>query len=297
MASLLRGVKAYTSHVTAIVSVADDGGSSGRLRGSLGILPPGDFRNCLAALADDEALMTQLFRYRFGGEGDLGGHSFGNLFISAMAEVSGSFERALLELSQVLAIQGRVLPSTLSDVVLCAEVRGSEDDLAYRVTGESAIQETVGRIESVYLEPDNVAAYPGALQEILAADMIVVGPGSLFTSIIPNLLVRDIAAAIQTSRAAKVYVCNVATQPGETDGFSMEDHLHALDAHTGVELFPVVIVNLRQQGRLLPDMDWITTSEVSNGSREIIMADVLDEEFPWRHDSSKIAEVLVRMLE
>ena len=282
--------------MTAIVTVADDGGSSGRLRRALGVLPPGDFRNCLAALADDEALITQLFRYRFGGEGEIGGHSFGNLFILAMSEVTGSFERGLLASSQVLAVQGRVLPSTLEDVTLCAEVLAHNEQLAQKVAGESAIPETEGRIERVYLEPDDAPAYPGAVQAILAADMIVAGPGSLFTSILPSLLVRDLAAAVRTSRAIKVYVCNVATQPGETDGFSVGDHVRALDNHTGGKLFPFVIANTRQTGTLLPTMDWTRLDMASNGSRDIISADLVDEDLPWRHEPGKLAVLLGRLL-
>ena len=296
MASLLRGIKYHTSNVTAIVTVADDGGSSGRLRRSLGILPPGDFRDCLAALADDEALITQLFRYRFGGDGELAGHSFGNLFILAMAEVSGSFESALLESSRVMNVKGRVMPSTLHDVTLCAEVRGSDNELAKQVSGESSIPETVGNIERVYLEPENVYAYPGAVQAVLAADMVVVGPGSLFTSILPSLLVSDLTAAIRSSQALKVYVCNVATQPGETDGFSVSDHVRALDSHTDGKLFEFVIANRCQKGSLLPDMSWTTLDLGQNSTPDIITADVVDDAYPWRHDSKKLALALLGLL-
>ncbi|MBL8056035.1 MAG: YvcK family protein, partial [Anaerolineales bacterium] len=226
LSTLLRGLKKRTSNLTAIVTVADDGGSSGRLRQSLGVLPPGDFRNCIAALSDDESLIAQLFQYRFGGSQDLGGHSFGNLFITAMAEVTGSFEGALLESSKVLNIRGQVLPSTLKDVTLIGELVG-EGRLVSVVEGESKITQTPGAIRRVYLRPDDAPAYPGAIRALLEADLIVLGPGSLYTSLVPNLLVPDLAAAVKASRALKVYVCNTATQPGETDGYSLLDHVEA----------------------------------------------------------------------
>nr|HID13675.1 YvcK family protein [Anaerolineae bacterium] len=239
---LLRGLKRYTSNITAIVTVADDGGSSGRLRRELGVLPPGDFRNCIAALADDEALTTQLFQYRFGDDSGLNGHSFGNLFITAMAEVTGSFERAILESGRVLAVRGRVLPSTLRDVTLMADLRDEASGVS-RVSGESRIPEVGGAIERVYLEPDDVPAYPDAVRALLEADLIVAGPGSLYTSVLPNLLVPDVARAVAASRALKVYVCNVATQRGETEGYSVGDHAAALEAHVGKGLFPMVLAN------------------------------------------------------
>ncbi|MBE9508391.1 MAG: YvcK family protein, partial [Chloroflexi bacterium] len=247
LATLLRGLKQYTSNITAVVTVA---GSSGRARRELGVLPPGDFRNCIAALADDEALTTQLFQYRFpstllrtsSNDSGLNGHSFGNLFITAMREVTGSFEQAILESARVLAVQGRVLPSTLQDVTLMADLRTETVGLN-RVTGESSITEAGGGIERVYLAPDDAPAYPDAVRALLDADVIVAGPGSLYTSVLPNLLVPDVARAVAASRALKVYVCNVATQRGETDGYSVGDHVAALEAHVGAGLFPVVLAN------------------------------------------------------
>jgi uncharacterized cofD-like protein len=295
MATLLRGLKRHTSNITAIVTVADDGGSSGRLRRSLGVLPPGDFRNCIAALADDEALITQLFQYRFGAGDGLEGHSFGNLFISAMAEVTGSFEKALAESSRVLTIQGRVIPATIHDVTLVGDLRSTET--VYRVAGESAIPAATGSIERVFLQPDDVPAYPEAIQAILAADLIVAGPGSLYTSVIPNLLVRDIAAAARASRAIKVYVCNVATQPGETDGYSVLDHVKALEQHAGEALFPIVVANDRQVGELLPGLEWVALDPPLNGSRRMIAADVAQPDKPWRHDSTKLANLLIKLIE
>ncbi len=297
MSALLRGLKFHTSNITAIVTVADDGGSSGRLRRSLGVLPPGDFRNCIAALADDDSLITQLFQYRFGSGDGLEGHSFGNLFITAMAEVTGSFEKALIESSRVLTIQGRVVPATLHDVTLIADLRPAPAAPAIRVQGESAIPDAPGAIDRVSLKPDDVPAFPEAVQAILAADLIVAGPGSLYTSVIPNLLVRDIAAAVRASKALKVYVCNAATQPGETEGYSVSDHVRALEAHAGEGLFTVVVANNRQVGVLLPGLHWVALDPPLNGVHRLIPADVVSVESPWRHDSGKLAVLLMRLIE
>lgn len=301
LSTLLRGLKAYTSHITAIVTVADDGGSSGRLRRALGVLPPGDIRNCIAALADDEALMTQLFRYRFpstSGEAGLDGHNFGNLFITAMAEVTGSFERAVLESSRVLAVQGRVIPSTLRSVTLLGDLREEAEGLN-RVTGESRITEAPGVIERVYLEPDDAPAYPEAVRAILDADLIVLGPGSLYTSLLPNMLVQEIAQAVAASRALRVYVCNVATQRGETDGYTVGDHVAALERHLGPGLFPLVLANDNfAHAGALPDGVEPVRLEVPDGaSYTLYTADVVDPVRPWRHDSERLARVLMRLLE
>ncbi len=297
---LLRGLKEYTSNLTAIVTVADDGGSSGRLRRDLGVLPPGDFRNNIAALARDEDLMAQLFQYRFG-EGGLEGHSFGNLFITALSSVTGSFEQALIESSRVLAIRGQVLPSTLSDVTLVAELREAQTDSTRHVAGESSIPEVSGTIERVFLQPDDAPAYPEAVRAILSADLIVVGPGSLFTSILPNLLVRGIVEAVRRSRALKVYVCNVAIQPGETDGFSVADHLRAIERHVGGNLFDVVLANSHfpETG---PDANFaFVRSEGNNGRSglgvEVVMSPLVDAQRPWRHDARLLAQAVISILE
>jgi uncharacterized cofD-like protein len=295
LSTLLRGLKAHTSNLTAVVTVADDGGSSGRLRRSLGVLPPGDFRNCIAALADDEAPTTQLFQYRFGAGPEFGGHSFGNLFITAMAEVTGSFEQALLESSRVLSIRGQVLPSTLQDVTLVGEL-GAVGEQLRRVEGESQITLREGAIQRVYLQPDDAPAYPGAIRAILEADLIVLGPGSLYTSLLPNLLVRDLAEAVNSSRAEKVYVCNTATQPGETGGYSVRDHVLAIERHTRPGLFPNVLANSRQVGQLLPALEWVINEPALNGRHRLLTADVVDAERPWRHDAAKLATALMSLL-
>jgi len=294
---LLRGLKRYTSNITAIVTVADDGGSSGRLRRELGVLPPGDFRNCIAALADDEALTTQLFQYRFGDDSGLNGHSFGNLFITAMAEVTGSFERAILESGRVLAVRGRVLPSTLRDVTLMADLRDEASGVS-RVSGESRIPEVGGAIERVYLEPDDVPAYPDAVRALLEADLIVAGPGSLYTSVLPNLLVPDVARAVAASRALKVYVCNVATQRGETEGYSVGDHAAALEAHVGKGLFPMVLANDNLDVDLdaPPGVELVPVDFPPDTGYRVISADLVDPAHPWRHDSDKLARALLRLL-
>lgn len=237
LSTLLRGLKDYTSNLTAIVTVADDGGSSGILRDELGILPPGDIRNCLVALADTEPLMEGLFQHRFT-EGEFKGHSFGNLFIAVMTEITGDFELAVKESSKVLAIRGRVYPATLSDMVLCAE---HEDGEISR--GESTIPTHLVPVKRVFIEPENAVPLEENLEAIKEADAIIMGPGSLFTSVIPNLLIKDIAEAIRDSKAIKIYVCNVMTQPGETSNYTAADHVEQIFAHSGFKVFDYIVVN------------------------------------------------------
>jgi uncharacterized cofD-like protein len=237
LATLLRGLKLYTMNLTAIVTVFDDGGSSGRLRRELGILPPGDIRHCLVALADAEPLMTRLFEYRFKG-GALDGHAFGNLFIASLTGVTGDLELAVKEVSKVLKIRGRVLPTTGHDVVLAAEFADGRI-----IDGESNITAARGQIRRVSLRPSEVYPLPDVLEAIGEADLIVIGPGSLYTSVIPNLLVHGIADAIREAQTPCVYICNVMTQPGETDGYTAADHVRAIHAHARGPLFSYVIVN------------------------------------------------------
>jgi uncharacterized cofD-like protein len=294
LAMLLRGLKEYTHRLTAIVTVADDGGSSGRLRQSMGILPPGDLRNCLAALSDDETMITQLFQYRFAnGGGDLDGHSFGNLFISALSDITGSFEDAIAESGKVLAVHGRVLPSSLVNVQLTGEVILSDSSQATLVKGESKITEAGGKIRRVWLQPNNAPAYPKVLQAILSADLIVIGPGSLYTSILPNLLVPDISAAVRTSQALKIFVCNVATQPGETENFTCADHVHAIEMHGGSGLIDLVLQNNCFNGKLLKEMQWVTIQDDADIAYPIYEANIIDEIEPWHHDSTKLGSVIM----
>lgn len=298
LSTLLRGLKTYSYNITAVVTVADDGGSSGRLRRSQGIPPPGDIRNCLAALSSDEALMTQLFQYRFSDkEAELDGHPFGNLFISALSEITGSFEEAVVESGRVLAVHGRVLPATLHDVRLVADVQLPLSIGEVRIEGESTIPRFPGNVQRVWLEPSTPAAYPQVIQAILAAELIVIGPGSLFTSILPNLLVPDIAAAVQASRALKIYVCNVATQAGETEGFSCGDHIRVLNDHVGGTIFDIVVVNNQYTGQLPPETEWVTSVPETEAEYPLYRANLLDEERPWRHDSTKLAQALMDLLQ
>ncbi len=294
LATLLRGMKLHTHNITAVVTVADDGGSSGRLRKDIGILPPGDIRNCLAALSNDEALMGQLFQYRFpNGTAGLDGHSFGNLFISALAEITGSFEEAVAESGRVLAVYGRVLPSTLHNVQLVADVMLPHAMSEIRVEGESQIPRSTGRVRRVWLEPSNPPAFPQAIQDILAAELIVVGPGSLYTSILPNLLVPDLSEAIRASRALKIYVCNVASQLGETEGYTCGDHVRALEDHVGGGLFDVVVTNTRCDGTLPEGISWVLAEAELEEDHAVYGADLIDALHPWRHDPQKLAQVIM----
>jgi uncharacterized cofD-like protein len=298
LATLLRGLKQYTYNITAIVSVADDGGSSGKIRKELGILPPGDIRNCLAALSSDEALLSQLFQYRFpDGEGELMGHSFGNLFISALADLTGSFEGAVSESGRVLAVHGRVLPSTLRDVRLVADVRLPHLVNEVRIEGESRIPEAAGKVRHIWLEPNSPPSFPEVVKAILGADLIVVGPGSLFTSILPNLLVPDIADAIRASRALKIYVCNVATQPGETDYFNCGDHLRAIEDHVNGNLFDVILVNNDCVEALPENLHWVEIDDDLQDNYSIYQGGLVDKVRPWHHDSEKLAQVLMDLLQ
>jgi uncharacterized cofD-like protein len=298
LSTMLRGLKKYSGNITAILTVGDDGGSTGRLRRDMGILPPGDFRNCIVALADSEPMMAELFQYRFpagSGQG-LEGHSFGNLFIVAMLGVTGDFEKAVAETSRVLAVRGLVLPSTMADVTLCADMQDGSV-----IIGESSIVAARKGIKRIFLQPERPAGYPEALRAILDADLIILGPGSLYTSILPNLLVEDVARAIRLSTATKVYVCNVATQRGETDHFTVADHVNALVDHVGPGFFDIVLVNDNFQSieRIKPE--WQVhpvgqgeTARLLHGA-QVVLADVVNVENPLRHDPDKLAGRLLRL--
>ncbi|MEK6751701.1 MAG: uridine diphosphate-N-acetylglucosamine-binding protein YvcK [Chloroflexota bacterium] len=293
LSTLLRGLKGHTGNLTAVVTVADDGGSSGRLRETFGILPPGDIRNCLAALSNDEDMLTQLFQYRFSGSPDLEGHSFGNLFITALADITGSFESAVVESGRVLSVNGRVLPSTLHDVKLVASMELPHSLNEVRVEGESKIPEMAGRVRRVWLEPDDAPAFPPVIKELLNADVIVVGPGSLYTSLLPNLLVHDLLASIHVSRAVKIYVCNIATQSGETDSFTCHDHVRALEGHVGEDFFDIILCNDNYQGDVGLNSRWVIADEKTLSDSRTYSADLVDDDHPWRHDSIKLAQALM----
>ena len=299
LSNLLRGMKQYSSNITAIVTVADDGGSSGRLRREMGVLPPGDIRNCLSALADEEKLLTELFQYRFEAGSGLAGHSFGNLFLTVMNEITGDLEQAIAASSKVLAVRGQVLPSTSMDVQLWAELSDGR-----RIVGESKITEARGRIVHIGCLPPNPPALPKAIKAIEEADYIVMGPGSLYTSIIPNLLVPDLVKAIAAQRVPRIYVCNIMTEPGETDGFSVSDHIRAIDSACGCYLFDAVLVQ-----KVMPSDPVIShyakagvgpvlldRTAILDSGRRIIAANVMEEgdDFTVRHHSQRLARVLLR---
>ena len=249
-------------------------------------------------LSTDEAFLTQLFRYRFSSDSPgLEGHSFGNLFIAALAEITGSFEQAVAESGSVLAVRGRVLPSTLRDVRLVADVLLPHSISEVRVEGESQIPKTNGKVRRVWLEPSNASAFPQAIQAILNADLIVIGPGSLYTSILPNLLVPDIAEAVRSSRAVKIFVCNVATEPGETDDYTCGDHLRALEEHIGSDLFDVAIINQLCKGSLPENVGWVSIDSDLEEDYPIYVSDLADGVHPWQHNAEKLAQVVMELFQ
>ena len=290
LSTLLRGLKEYTGNLSAVVTVADDGGSSGRLREEFRILPPGDIRQCLIALADAEPLVKDLFDHRFK-EGSFRGHSFGNLFIMAMAEVTGDMEHAVRESGRVLAVRGDVLPSTLQDVVLVADVNGGT------IAGESKIALQNAPITRVFLRPDTAEINPEAALAILNADVITIGPGSLYTSILPNLLVRGMVDALRASPALKVFICNVASENGETDNFNVSDFLRVMEEHVGTNLFDFVIVNSNYshtptggQSKVMFD----PPKAVVGRDMHFILVDVVNQRVPSHHDSDKLARAVMK---
>lgn len=299
LSTMLRGLKLKTGRITAIVTVADDGGSSGRIRSELGIPPPGDIRNTLVALANTEPLMEQLFQYRFDWGKGLEGHSFGNLFIAAMTDITGDFEAAIRTSSQVLAVRGQVLPSTLSSVTLRAEYEDGST-----TSGESLIPQRGKKIRRVFLEPENCKPLEEAIAAIDSADAIVLGPGSLYTSVLPNLLVRDIREAVRRSTAPKIYICNVMTQPGETEDYKASDHVRALLNHVGPGLIDYVIINTaavpddlleryRREGAepVEPDVEAVAALGVTPITAEVISMTNL-----VRHNPEKLADAIWRII-
>ena len=293
---LLRGIKTSTNNVSAVVTVADDGGSSGRLREELGIIPPGDLRNCLVALADTEPLMEKLFQYRFEGNTALAGHSFGNLFIAAMNEVTGDMETALKASSKVLAVKGRVIPASKEHVRLDAVMTGGTV-----VEGESQIPEAHKRIRRVQLFPKEVPAVPAALEAIESADAIILGPGSLYTSIMPNLLVDGVARALKNSKAIKIYICNVMTQAGETDNYTASQHAKAILDHTGQGAIDYVLVNSTP----IPEEMWrgtgstpveVDEDKINAMGMGLIKADLLSATEVGRHDPAKLCAAVMKII-
>ncbi|MBI5172042.1 MAG: gluconeogenesis factor YvcK family protein [Candidatus Obscuribacter sp.] len=296
LSNLLNGLKRYSNNLTAIVTVGDDGGSSGRLRQELGVLPPGDIRNCITALADQDKIVTELFRYRFSSGEGLEGHSFGNLFITALCAVTGGdIIQATRTASRVLNSCGQVLPSTLSSLTLTAEYTDGS-----KVTGESSITEMGKRIRSITCEPAQPEAVAEAVEAIMEAELIVLGPGSLYTSIIPNLLVPGIVSAIREAQARKIYICNVMTQPGETTGYSVGDHVEALLAHAGPvrtpagRLLHAVLVNESEGGReneVRYDPEKVKELGLTLLRRPLTSATAVSH-----HDSTRLARAIIMWL-
>ncbi len=299
LSTLLRGLKTHTSNLTAVVTVSDDGGSSGRLQKELGVLPPGDIRNCLVALADDEALVTDLFRYRFADGEGLEGHSFGNLFIAAMTGITGNFDSAIKESSRVLSVIGRVLPSTLRFATLCAEIADGKI-----LRGESEVGKSPSPIARLFLDPADVKPLEEVIEAIRAADAIVLGPGSLFTSILPNLLIERIATEIAAAHAVKIYVCNVMTQPGETGAMSASQHVATLQRYGGVKICDYALVNAQRPRRLLDLYAVEGQLPVENDESAIralgvepIVAAVMSESEHVRHDPERLAQAVIETID
>ncbi len=300
LSHLLLGLKEYTSNLTAIVTVADSGGSSGRLREEFNIVAPGDIRNCLVALADAPALMGDLFQFRFSKDSELKGHNFGNLFLTAMVQLTGDFEKAVKESSRVLAIRGKVVPSTVTNVHLVAEY---EDGSITQ--GEADIPNTKSRIKRIFLNPEHSVPTQEALEAIEDADVIILGPGSLYTSIIPNLIVDEVADAIAKSGAFRIYVCNVMTQQGETDHYTASDHIQALVEHTNTGIINACLIN-----NAMPSDDALKRYRVEDSfpvkaDEERIRAmgyavfgtDLLEVGSYVRHDSTKLTKALIKLIE
>ena len=289
----------WIESLSAIVTVSDDGGSSGRLRDELQMLPPGDIRNCMIALSEDSTLLSRLFRYRFRGDGELGGHSFGNLFLAALTEVTGDFTEAIRLSSEVLASKGHIYPATISDVHLTAEL---EDGTVVR--GETQISASKAPIRRLRLEPERCLPLPQVLKAIREADIITVGPGSLYTSILPNLLVAQVARVIGQTRATKIFVNNLMTQPGETDGYSAREHIETIKKYAPEIHFDFVIVNNRRisseqaeryaaEGAYQIGIDDNQIDEALDQTTEIVYADLLYDGEKVRHNSDRLAQVVL----
>ena len=289
----------WFENLSAIVTVSDDGGSSGRLREELQMLPPGDIRNCMIALSEDSSLISRLFRYRFRGSGELGGHSFGNLFLAALTEVTGDFVEAVRLSSEVLASKGHIYPATINDVRLVAEL---EDGRIVR--GETQISASHSKIRRLRLEPEQCLPLPEALAAIRAADVITIGPGSLYTSILPNLLVARVASAIGEARATRIFICNLMTQPGETDGYTARRHLEIVNQYSPEIHFDFVVVNNRSiskeqaelyaaEGASQIGIDDDLSETAIDGETEIVRADLLDDGEKVRHNPDRLARVAI----
>jgi uncharacterized cofD-like protein len=303
LSTMLRGLKYYTSNITAIVTVADDGGGSGDLREDLGILPPGDIRNCILALADTEPIMEDLLQYRFP-DGRLKNQSFGNLFLAAMDGISNNFEEAVQKMSSVLAVTGRVMPVTLDNMVLKAKFKNGKIVEGESVIPEKALEEKTA-IDRIFIEPEDAKPLPDALKAIAEADAIILGPGSLYTSVIPNLLVKDIAKAVKRSSALKLYVSNIMTQPGETDGYDAGDHISAIYKHVHESFLDYIIVNAGKIDKQLEEKYKTEGSQlvkIHDNKLKKLGVGVIEGDFVKvkkgfiRHDPEKLASILIETI-
>lgn len=294
LSTLLRGLKHFPVSLSGIVTMTDNGKSSGRLSREMGVLPPGDVRKCLAALSNDEQLLTKLFEYRFDKGRGLSGHSLGNLLLIALADITGDFESAVRASSKILAIKGEVIPSTLEHVSLIGELNNGQ-----RALGEvdTAIQGHRFGIKKVSIVPEDVHAHPTAIHFIKNADVIVVGPGSFYTSLVPNFLIKDLRKAFEESSARKIYVCNASTERGETEGYSVEDHIIKLRQYVNGTRFDAALVNSKivesdgQEGKLGTIRN-ITTNKTEIADIPIVLADLIDENAPLYHDARKLANAI-----
>ncbi len=294
--TVLSGLRKYPHNLTAIVSMADDGGSTGRLRDELGVLPPGDIRQCLVALSEADILLRDLFNYRFNG-GNLDGHSFGNLFISAFEKITGDLDKALEEISNVLKIKGRVLPITLDKVQLRAKLENGTELNGENEINNSWLLSKFG-IKRLFLNPQ-AKANPRAIQAILEADAIVVGPGNLYCSIVPNLLVKGIPEAIQKSKALKIYICNVMTKHGHTDGFKVNDFVNALEEYLGDKIFDYIIFNNKKPsaallGRYSSEGEWVEADKKVLKDKRFIAANLVSPELYRQDPADKLKRTLIR---
>ncbi|MDR3049033.1 MAG: YvcK family protein [Elusimicrobiota bacterium] len=291
LSTLLRGLKKFDYNLTAIVNVSDDGGSSGKIRNELGVLPPGDIRNCLTALSEEESLMSKLFQYRFPQKGSLAGHSFGNLFLTAMSAISGGFDNAIASCAQVLAIRGRVLPVTLSNVVIEAELEDGR-----QIVGESRVSKSDKKINKIILFPSEPPAAPKVLKVLKESDIIIFGPGSLYTSVIVNFLVDGVIGAIKSSNAYKIYIANIMTQPGETNGYTLFDHIEAVEKHSYKGIIDCVLANsapipkkllsrYKKSGAQTVKIDKIQIKNIVKGN-------LFSDNLYARHDGDKLAKAV-----
>ncbi len=294
--SLLRGLKHVTSNLTAVVTVADNGGSSGALRRDMGILPPGDIRSCLTALSDDEELMTQVLQYRFASTAGVGQHNLGNLLLTALANITGSFDQGIRELAKILAIRGVVVPSTLDDINLAADVEVTENGklVKKQIVGESEIADAHGHILNIWIEPEHVSANPEAIRAILNADLILMGPGSLYTSILPNLMVSGIRNAVAASSAKRLYISNLTSQPGETDNMSIEDHADIILDHLPDRMLDGVICNNYYPEELPDYLSWCKITSGGNYGVRLFEESLTDAKCVWHHDSAKLTNFIIR---